>query len=373
MAQIARPMLFLLATLLSIASAAEWAVIVSGSSGYWNYRHQAGAAAAYQYYMNRGIPKDHIIVFMDKDVAKSEYNPFRGKLYSVPGMSDNEKLEGVRIDYDRGEITSSNVLNVLEGNRFSSKRVLRSAAFDTVFVSFFTYGAPGVITLPKDAIFGSDLMKTIEKMYLNKRYQELRLFVDGQGTEFLLSGMDLDKFHIKLVSPFTKGQPNRLLFCPPYDMVEKKHIGSCLSTDFSYRLYDGGNPDQPNPSSAPSRDPFTNDHIVSRVVFSNSQSQEDMMYEARSDFLYYRYRSNSTNLEIARTLKEEDNIHRLITQYNTSISSYQKAVSHLTQISEWNCYKRGVKTLEQLFRWNEYSFKVFDVIARMCEYNRKAF
>ena len=363
--------------LFSLASAAEWAVIVSGSGGYWNYRHQAGAASAYQYYIKMGVPKEHIILFMDSDVVNSELNPFPGELYSFPGMRDGNRFEGVHIDYNRLETTATNVMNVLAGNRFSSKRVLQSAAFDTVYVSFFTYGAPGVITLPKDVILGWDLMKTISRMYNNKRYKELHIFVDGEGTEFLLSGLDKEKYHVRLVSPFTKNQPNRRLFCSPDDVVDQLHIGSCLNTDFSYRLYNGGNPDHRIPFSTNRQDLFNNNddnnNIIGRMMITNEQDREEWIYKAKSEFLYQRYLKDSRNMNVARDLKEEDNVHRQIARYNSSISSHRKVVEQLTQITEWNCYRRGVKLLENIFQWNEYSFRLFGVIARMCEYNRKAF
>ena len=50
--------------LLCVANAADWAVIIVGSSGYWNYRHAAAAASAYQSFLKRGIPKQNIITFM---------------------------------------------------------------------------------------------------------------------------------------------------------------------------------------------------------------------------------------------------------------------------------------------------------------------
>ena len=53
----------------------HWAVIVAGSNGYGNYRHQADACHAYQIAKRKGIPERQIILFMYDDIAHSEENP----------------------------------------------------------------------------------------------------------------------------------------------------------------------------------------------------------------------------------------------------------------------------------------------------------
>ena len=56
----------------------HWAVIVAGSSGYGNYRHQADACHAYQLLKGRGIPEDQIIHLSYDDVANALQNPYPG-------------------------------------------------------------------------------------------------------------------------------------------------------------------------------------------------------------------------------------------------------------------------------------------------------
>ena len=47
------------------------AVLVAGSNGYWNYRHQADIAHAYQLRVKGGMSPDDIIVFMYHDIANN--------------------------------------------------------------------------------------------------------------------------------------------------------------------------------------------------------------------------------------------------------------------------------------------------------------
>ena len=57
--------------LFSCISAANWAVLVAGSSGWDNYRHQADVCHAYQILHKNGIPDSNIVVMMYDDIAKS--------------------------------------------------------------------------------------------------------------------------------------------------------------------------------------------------------------------------------------------------------------------------------------------------------------
>lgn len=51
--------------------AANWAVLVAGSNGWYNYRHQADVCHAYQILHKNGIPDSNIIVMMYDDIANS--------------------------------------------------------------------------------------------------------------------------------------------------------------------------------------------------------------------------------------------------------------------------------------------------------------
>lgn len=54
---------------ISKSLAANWAVLVAGSSGWYNYRHQADVCHAYQVLHQNGIPDSNIIVMMYDDLA----------------------------------------------------------------------------------------------------------------------------------------------------------------------------------------------------------------------------------------------------------------------------------------------------------------
>jgi legumain len=52
-------------------SADNYAVLVAGSNGWYNYRHQADVCHAYQILHKNGIPDSNIVVMMYDDLAKN--------------------------------------------------------------------------------------------------------------------------------------------------------------------------------------------------------------------------------------------------------------------------------------------------------------
>jgi len=49
-----------------------WAVLVAGSNGWWNYRHQADICHAYHILTSHGVPASQIITMMYDDIANNK-------------------------------------------------------------------------------------------------------------------------------------------------------------------------------------------------------------------------------------------------------------------------------------------------------------
>ncbi|KTG42437.1 hypothetical protein cypCar_00015121 [Cyprinus carpio] len=49
----------------------HWVLIVAGSNGWYNYRHQADVCHAYQIVHRNGIPDEQIVVMMYDDLAQN--------------------------------------------------------------------------------------------------------------------------------------------------------------------------------------------------------------------------------------------------------------------------------------------------------------
>lgn len=99
----------------------QYAVLVQGSSGYSNYRHQADVLGIYQMLRSGGFPDDHIILVLDKDMALDENNPDRGVVRNAEDGPDlfggTDRLPAATVDYDSKDFSPADIANILLGKR----------------------------------------------------------------------------------------------------------------------------------------------------------------------------------------------------------------------------------------------------------------
>merc|ERR1719498_2247126 len=110
----------LLALAATAATADNYAVLITGSNQYENYRHHADIAHAYQVLTKGGYKADNIITMMYNDVPNDPENPIPGTLYNQPAADQstaNEVYAGVKdhLDYTGKDVTAANFLAVLGG------------------------------------------------------------------------------------------------------------------------------------------------------------------------------------------------------------------------------------------------------------------
>ena len=95
------------------ALTAQYAVLVQGSNGWNNYRHQADVLSVYQMLKKKGFDDDHIILIIDKALASDAMNPEPGIIRAEDG--GNDLLAGCSMDYDNADISPSDISNILLG------------------------------------------------------------------------------------------------------------------------------------------------------------------------------------------------------------------------------------------------------------------
>jgi legumain len=125
----------------------RWAVLVAGSSGYGNYRHQADVCHAYQILQKGGVKEENIVVFMYDDIAHNILNPRPGTIINHPKGGD--VYAGVPKDYTGHQVTTENFFAVLLGNKTAvtggSGKVIDSKPEDHIFIYYSDHGGPGVL------------------------------------------------------------------------------------------------------------------------------------------------------------------------------------------------------------------------------------
>lgn len=95
------------------ALTAQYAVLVQGSNGWNNYRHQADVLSVYQMLKTKGFDDHHIILIIDKALASDAMNPEPGIIRAEDG--GNDLMAGCSMDYDNADISPADISNILLG------------------------------------------------------------------------------------------------------------------------------------------------------------------------------------------------------------------------------------------------------------------
>lgn len=238
-----RKLLFLIA-LLSVATADKWALFVSAFSGYSNYCITSTVCRGYDIIHDAGIPEDHVVYMGFTNVFEHEKNPFPGKIFTDisegPGV---DYAPGCRyhMDYTDKQVSAELFMATLSGDKaevtkltgVENPRVIESTSEDTIFVYYMDHGAPGFCQVGSSMLKKSFLMETITKMYNNKQYSKLVFYFEAcfSGSMFtdLPSGMN-----VYAMTGADESHEAMECNCPPNDIVDGKHMNTCLSAFFDH-------------------------------------------------------------------------------------------------------------------------------------------
>ena len=221
------------------ATSDHWAVIVAGSRGYGNYRHQADTCHAYQIVKKNGIPESNIIHMSYDDVANSPSNPYPGKLFNKPteaGTPGVDVYEGCNFDYSGADVTAANLISVLKGDSAAvgGKKVLKSTSESKVFFYFADHGAPGLVAMPVGPyLYADQFHETIQFMNENKMYKEMAIYMEACESGSMFENILEDNINAYAISAANASESSWGTYCSPDDKVDGKSINSCLGDLFS--------------------------------------------------------------------------------------------------------------------------------------------
>ena len=228
--------------LIAFASAAEWAVLLAGSSGYENYRHQADVAHMYGILTDHKFDPDHIITLMYGDIPTSKENPYPGTIYNHPGYRQRNYQEGLVIDYSKEHhLTRDLYVAILLGDEktvselsgIEHPKVLKSTAEDNIFLYYIDHGADGVVAMPEGKCLTSDmLIETFQKMHEKKMYKRMVYYLEScnAGTMWEELPTDINVYALSSTEP---GESSWGTYCPPDDEIEGVNLGTCLGEVWS--------------------------------------------------------------------------------------------------------------------------------------------
>ena len=215
----------------------HWAVIVAGSNGYWNYRHQSDTCHAYQILKANGYQDDHIIHLAFDDIASDPSNPFPGQIFNKPtaaGTPGVDVYKNCKIDYKGNTVTADNVLKVLKGDKTASGPVLGSDENSEVFFYFADHGAPGLIAMPVgNYLYADQLHQAFQYMNQNKMYKKMVVYIEACESGSMFENILENNLNIYATTAANSQESSWGTYCSPDDMVNGKSIGSCLGDLYS--------------------------------------------------------------------------------------------------------------------------------------------
>jgi legumain len=214
----------------------RWAVLIAGSNGYYNYRHQADVCHAYQIMKKGGLKDENIIVFMYDDIAHNPENPRPGVIINHPQGGD--VYAGVPKDYTGREVTINNFFAVLLGSktalRGGSGKVVDSGPNDHIFIFYSDHGGPGVIGMPTyPYLYGDDLVDVLKKKHAAGTYKSLVFYLEACESGSIFEGMLPNDINVYATTASNAEESSWGTYCPGEFPEPPPEYDTCLGDLYS--------------------------------------------------------------------------------------------------------------------------------------------
>ncbi|XP_039022701.1 vacuolar-processing enzyme-like isoform X3 [Hibiscus syriacus] len=214
----------------------RWAVLVAGSAGFGNYRHQADVCHAYQLLRKGGLKEQNIIVFMNDDIAMNDLNPRPGIIINHPQGDD--VYAGVPKDYTGEHVTAANLYAVLLGNRSAlsggSGKVVDSNPNDRIFIYYSDHGGPGVLGMPNmPFLYAMDFLDVLKKKHAAGSYRETVIYVEACESGSIFEGIMPNDLNIYVTTASNAQESSWGTYCPGMDPPPPPEFITCLGDLYS--------------------------------------------------------------------------------------------------------------------------------------------
>jgi len=221
---------------LTLVAADRWAVLVAGSHGYENYRHQADLCHAHILLKSRGFPLSRLLSISVDDAADSSLNPFPGKLFNAPSLSGGLNVrEGCELTLRGSSVSLASFKALINPTiyRIESTNLLTSSDADHVFLNFVDHGCSGRLLFPDGSLSARELVSIIWDMSSRKRFEYLLIFVEACESGSLFESYKLPE-GVLAVTASNASEASWGVYCPSgEDVVSGTHLGTCLGDLFS--------------------------------------------------------------------------------------------------------------------------------------------
>lgn len=179
----------------ALGSASNWAVIVSTSRYFFNYRHSTNALVVYDAVRRMGIPDSRILLMLAEDHACDGRNRYPATAYAEASRGRNLYPGDIEVDYRGHEVTGGAFLRVLSGRHGAGtppSKALRSTNESSVLVFLTGHGGEGFLKFQDaEEVTSGDIAAAIRDMHLGGRFRRLLLMSDTCKAGTLADAIDV--------------------------------------------------------------------------------------------------------------------------------------------------------------------------------------
>ncbi|OCK80295.1 hypothetical protein K432DRAFT_297948 [Lepidopterella palustris CBS 459.81] len=160
----------------------NWAVLVSTSRFWFNYRHLANVLSLYRTVKRLGIPDSQIILMLPDDMACNPRNAFPGTVYNNADRALDLYGDNIEVDYRGYEVTVENFIRLLTdrvGEDMPRSKRLLTDDRSNILVYMTGHGGNEFLKFQDaEEISAFDLADAFEQMWEKKRYHEMLFMID---------------------------------------------------------------------------------------------------------------------------------------------------------------------------------------------------
>jgi phosphatidylinositol glycan class K len=164
---------FLGPALVTAEHTSNWAVLVSTSRFWFNYRHLANVLSLYRTVKRLGIPDSQIILMLPDDMACNPRNAFPGTVYSNADRAVDLYGDNIEVDYRGYEVTVENFIRLLTdrvGEEMPRSKRLLTDDRSNILVYMTGHGGNEFLKFQDaEEISAFDLADAFEQMWEKKR------------------------------------------------------------------------------------------------------------------------------------------------------------------------------------------------------------
>lgn len=155
----------------------NWAVLVSTSRFWFNYRHLANVLSLYRTVKRLGIPDSQIILMLPDDMACNPRNAFPGAVFNNADRALDLYGDNIEVDYRGYEVTVENFIRLMTdrvGEDIPRSKRLMTDERSNILVYMTGHGGNEFLKFQDaEEISAFDLADAFGQMWEKKRYSSL--------------------------------------------------------------------------------------------------------------------------------------------------------------------------------------------------------